>query len=119
MKLYRSCAAALIAASWVSVFPDGASAAEVRLTPGGCRSYAAWSGNLVWASDLGADREKAKADLTARDQRDPSSIFALMLENFDALWDTKARWEDVTTMLLRDCIQRQGAYGAAAEATPR
>ena len=110
MKLSRSCAAVLISAFLMSALPDSASAAEVQLTPGGCRSYAAWAGNVVWASDLGADKEKAKADLTTRDQQNPSSIFALMLENFDALWDTKAKWEEVTAMLLKDCIQRQGAY---------
>ena len=82
----------------------------IALSPAGCQSYAAWSGNLVWASDLGADKEKARDDLVQRDQKTPSSIFALMLQNLDALWNTSAGWEDVTAMLLQDCIQRRGIY---------
>ena len=82
----------------------------IQLTPNGCQTYAAWSGNLVWASDLGADKEKAKADLVARDRKTPSSIFALMLQNLDALWNTAAGWEEVTAVILQDCVKRRGAY---------
>lgn len=87
----------------------------INLTPAACRSYAAWSGNLVWASDLGADKDKAKADLVARDQKSPSSIFALMLVNLDALWGTSADWEQVTAVILQDCIKRRGIYPHARE----
>jgi hypothetical protein len=87
----------------------------INLTPAACRSYAAWSGNLVWASDLGADKEKAKADLVARDQKAPSSIFALMLTNLDALWDTSVDWEQVTAVILQDCVKRKGVYPRTRE----
>ena len=87
----------------------------INLTPAACRSYAAWSGNLVWASDLGADKAKAKADLVARDQTAPASIFALMLVNLDALWDTSAEWEQVTAVILQDCIKRRGVYPKKSE----
>jgi hypothetical protein len=64
----------------------------------------------VWASDLGADKDKARADLLARDEKSPSSIFALMLHNLDGLWTTAAGWEDVIVMVLQDCLQRRGRY---------
>ena len=82
----------------------------VTLSPRGCQIYASWSGNLVWASTLGADKEKAQADLRLRDEKTPNSIFALMLRNLDALWTTSAEWEQVTVVILQDCIMRRGVY---------
>jgi hypothetical protein len=35
-------------------------------------------------------------------------IFALMLQNLDALWDTQAQWEVVTTVVFQDCMHRHG-----------
>ena len=73
-----------------------------------------WSGNLVWASDLGAEKEKARQELIALDQKTPSSIYALMLRHLDALWTTSASWEEVTVMVLRDCMARRGTYESAS-----
>jgi hypothetical protein len=84
--------------------------ASITLSQRGCQTYASWSGNLVWARDLGADKEKARAELVALDQKSPASIFALMLRNLDVLWTTKADWESVTLVILQDCIKRRGAY---------
>jgi hypothetical protein len=84
--------------------------AEIRLTQRGCMMYSTWSGNLVWARDLGADKEKARAELIALDQKRPSSIYTLMLRELDALWSTSATWEDVTVLVLQDCISRGGRY---------
>ena len=96
----------------VLAFPPHADA--VKLSPLDCQSYAMWSGNLVWASDLGAEKEKAREELVALDQKTPSSIYALMLRQLDALWTTSASWEEVTVMVLRDCIARRGAYEPAS-----
>ena len=82
----------------------------ISLSAVGCQNYAMWSGNLVWASDLGADKEKARTDLLSRDQKAPHSIFSLILRNLDALWDTSADWEQVTVLVMQDCILRQGIY---------
>jgi hypothetical protein len=84
--------------------------ANISLTPLGCQMYATWSGNLVWASDLDADKEKAKAELVRLDQHTPSSIYALMLRNLDSLWDTNADWEQVTMVVFKDCLARHGMY---------
>ena len=84
--------------------------ANITLSQRGCQTYASWSGNIVWARDLGADKEKTRAELIVLDQKTPSSIFALMLGNLDTLWTTNAGWESVTRVLLQDCINRRGVY---------
>ena len=84
--------------------------ANITLTQRGCQTYASWSGNLVWARDLGADKEKARAELVTLDKKTPESIYALMLRNLDLLWTTTADWESVTLVLLQDCINRRGTY---------
>jgi hypothetical protein len=101
---------AAVFAALVSFAP--AAEAQVVLSPRGCQTYASWSGNLVWARDLGADKEKAKAELHLMDQKEPSSIYALMLRGFEALWSTKAGWEAVTVLILKDCVSRGGRYGS-------
>jgi hypothetical protein len=90
----------------------GVADAQITLTQRGCQTYASWSGNLVWARDLGADKEKARAELVMLDKKTPSNIYALMLRNLDSLWTTTADWESVTLVLLQDCINRRGAYEA-------
>jgi hypothetical protein len=103
---------AVLAALLVTAAPPAQ--AEVVLTPRGCQTYASWSGNLVWARDLGADKAKAKAELVQMDKKEPSSIYALMLRDFEALWTTAASWEAVTMLILKDCVSRGGRYGAAS-----
>ena len=94
-----------------ALFPSVADA-QITLTQRGCQTYASWSGNLVWSRDLGADKEKARAELVMLDKKTPSNIYALMLRNLDSLWTTTADWESVTLVLLQDCINRRGAYEA-------
>jgi hypothetical protein len=84
--------------------------ANITLSQRGCQTYASWSGNLVWARDLGADKEKARTELVMLDKKTPESIYALMLRNLDVLWTTSADWESVTLVLLQDCINRRGTY---------
>lgn len=103
----------LLAAGAIAIFatlmPRSAEA-DIQLTQRGCMMYATWSGNLVWARDIGADKDKARAELVALDQKRPSSIYALMLRELDALWATSASWEDVMAVMLQDCIKRGGRY---------
>ena len=95
-----------------AVFVPYEAQANITLSQRGCQTYASWSGNLVWARDLGADKDKARTELIALDQKTPSSIFALMLRNLDSLWTTKAGWESITRVILEDCINRRGMYEA-------
>jgi hypothetical protein len=99
-------AAATLAFAVAPVSAQGA----ITLTQRGCQTYASWSGNIVWARDLGADKEKTRLELVGLDQKTPSNIFALMLRNLDTLWTTTANWETVTLVILQDCINRRGQY---------
>jgi hypothetical protein len=92
-------------------FPRTAEA-EVVLNQRGCESYASWSGSFVWARDLGADKDKARDELMAMDKKEPASIYALMLRDFESLWSTTATWEVVTILTFQDCVSRRGRYGS-------
>lgn len=106
-----SCLTASLAAAFLSTLCfSGSAEANITLSQRGCQTYASWSGNIVWARDLGADKDKTRAELIMLDQKTPSSIFALMLGNLETLWTTTASWESVTRVLLQDCIQRRGVY---------
>ena len=112
MNVSKTFSAAALAALALMLLPDTAEA-QIALSQRGCQSYASWSGNLVWARDLGADKTKAHAELVQLDVKTPSSIYALLLRNFDSLWTTTANWEQVTIVVLQDCINRQGRYETA------
>ena len=109
MTTFKRLGAALAAAALVAVFSPRADA-TITLTQRGCQTYASWSGNLVWARDLGASKDKARAELVALDKKSPENIYALMLRNLDILWTTTADWESVTLVILQDCINRRGSY---------
>jgi hypothetical protein len=94
-----------------AAFSPGAAASEVVLSPRGCQTYASWSGNLVWARDLGASKDKAREELIVMDKKEPSSIYALMLRDLESLWATNADWEAVTLLVYQDCLKRRGRYG--------
>ena len=104
--------ASLVLMIFSALFTSGDVYAQITLSQRGCQAYATWSGNLVWARALGADKEKAHTELIELDQKNPSSIFALMLRNLDSLWTTTADWESVMRVVLQDCIDRRGIYEA-------
>ena len=107
-----SCLSAVLVLVLAAFIPRTAEA-YITLSQRGCQSYASWSGNLVWARELGADKEKARLELTALDRKTPASIYELMLRNLESLWVTSANWEQVTLVVLQDCINRRGMYESA------
>ena len=109
MKSLSSLIASAAAVLALTAVSSGAEA-NIILSQRGCQSYASWSGNIVWARDLGADKDKTKAELVQLDQKTPASIYALMLRNLESLWTTTANWEQVTLVILQDCINRRGQY---------
>jgi hypothetical protein len=113
MRFLSSAIASLAIALLLTAFFPSTAEANITLSQRGCQSYASWSGNIVWARKLGADKEKARTELIELDEKTPSSIFALMLRNFESLWTTQASWELVTRAVLEDCINRRGIYEAA------
>ena len=110
MRFSNCLSAAIVALALSSALWPSSAEAQITLTQRGCQTYASWSGNLVWARDLGADKAKAREELVALDRKTPSSIYALMLMNLETLWTTTANWESVTIALLQDCINRRGTY---------
>ena len=96
----------------VTAFLPNTAEAQIVLSQRGCQTYASWSGNLVWARDIGADKERARQELVGLDAKTPSNIYALMLRNLESLWTTSANWESVTLVILQDCINRRGMYEA-------
>src|SRR5687768_2899276 len=58
MKASR-CASLSLALLVLVVMLQSSAQATITLSQRGCQTYASWSGNLVWARDLGADKEKA------------------------------------------------------------
>ena len=110
MNPFRSLTACIGIAVLSTALVSSAAQASINLTQRGCQSYASWSGNIVWARDLGADKEKTRVELTGLDQKTPASIYALMLRNLESLWTTNANWEQVTLLILQDCINRRGQY---------
>ena len=101
-----------LAVWFVTAFLPHTAEAQIVLSQRGCQTYASWSGNLVWARDIGADKEKARQELVGLDAKTPSNIYALMLRNLESLWTTSANWESVTLVILQDCINRRGMYEA-------
>ncbi len=110
MNPIRSLTACMGAVALSAALFSPAAQASINLTQRGCQSYASWSGNIVWARDLGADKEKTRTELVGLDQKTPASIYALMLRNLEMLWTTNANWEQVTLLILQDCINRRGQY---------
>lgn len=89
------------------------SAGAVTLDRNACIAYGVWSGDIIWARDVGADREKVRESLV--EMRDSggsmSGVFTLLLRDLDALWATTVRREAVTMIVVRECIARDGRYG--------
>lgn len=96
----------LMIVAFLAVAPAGA----VTLDQRGCAAYATWSGNLVWARGLGADRDMAHAEIAALDAKEPRSVYRLLLRDFDALWSTAVGWEAVMRETFINCVSREGKY---------
>ncbi len=113
MRSFSFLTAALAVVLVLAALSPRTADAAITLSQRGCQSYASWSGNLVWARALGADKERARAELTALDRKTPSGIYELMLRNLETLWGTTANWEQVTLVVLQDCINRRGTFDVA------
>ena len=99
---------ALIAAL---LFGLPAPAAAIQLTSQGCDALAGWSFDVVWARQVGADKEKVRASLVELADRDRRGIMRLLLRDFEMLWATNAAPEIVLQIVQLDCHQRRGKYG--------
>lgn len=85
-------------------------ASAMQLTEQGCIDYAVWSGDLVWAREIGADRERTRASLVEMYEQSNSAVMALLLRDFDRLWATRSDRLIVMRAVARDCLARGGRY---------
>ena len=85
-------------------------AVAVNLDQQGCVEYAVWSRDLVWARDIGADRELTRASLAEMRAESDMPVFVLLLRDLDVLFDTRASRNDVMQAVARECIARRGKY---------
>lgn len=112
--------AAVLAALFLAillVLPPTARAAgpSVDLDQQGCLEYAIWSGDLVWAREIGADRELTRASLKEMRAESDSQVFVLLLRDLDDLWATRASRNDVMQAVAQECIARRGKYDKLIE----
>jgi hypothetical protein len=109
-RSWRPFATALMLAlscNWPSAY---AADTNIAISFRGCQAYASWCGSLVWASDVGASKERARIELVHLDEKRPFNIYALILKNLDALWETAATPEQASSTILQDCVSRRGMY---------
>jgi hypothetical protein len=86
--------------------------ASLVLSAEGCIAYASWSGDIVWAKSVGADKAKVKASLTGAQNETKHPLFVLLQRDFERLWTTQVEYPKVTTAVLTDCYNRRGIYGS-------
>lgn len=92
------------------------SAGAVTLDRNECIAYGVWSADIMWARDVGADRERVRKSLI--EMRDSggamAGVFTLLLRNLDALWNARMKRDAVMVLIVRDCMARGGRYGDGA-----
>lgn len=106
----------IIAVALLALTLTAAPAAAARLDQDGCLAYSVWSRDLIWARDVGADRDKVRESLEAmraqlRDtQPGAVALMDLLLRDLDGLWRTTVARDLVLQFVLRDCLGRRGVY---------
>ena len=84
-------------------------AAAVQLDAHACQVMAIWARDIIWAREMGADRDKVRAFIES--QRIESPIFIVLGPMFKDLWATDAEKTAVMQMIYQDCVRRRGQYG--------
>lgn len=93
----------------VLALAGGGVAVAAQLDRDGCATMAIWGRDLIWARDMGADREKVRNYLEK--SKEEGVVFKVLLPMFDALWTTKMDRVEVMNGLYRECIARRGNFG--------
>lgn len=83
----------------------------VQLDERGCASYAVWAHDVLWAREVGADKDKVRVSLVEISEAPGGEPVQLILRAFDELWATSIPRQQVLQMIYRDCVQRRGRYG--------
>jgi len=99
-----------LAMAFALILAQAMPAHAVQLDVQGCQVMAIWGRDIIWARDMGADREKVRAWVD--EQRRESPFFEVLLPLFGQIWETKAGGVEVMQYLFRDCMARRGQYGS-------
>lgn len=81
-----------------------------QLTAQGCQVMAIWGRDLVWARDMGADKEKVRAWVAANAKTEP--VLEPLASYFDHIWATTGTGVEMMQALYADCAERRGNYGS-------
>ncbi len=100
----------VIALLFIFVLAWNTIAGAVQLDEMGCMNYAVWSGDIVWAREVGADKDKVRVFLIEMADQDETGVLRLVLREFEHLWATRADRIAVGQIVLRDCFARRGRY---------
>lgn len=84
-------------------------ASPVQLTQQDCVEMAVWSRDLVWARDMGADKEKVRRYL--KDSQVETPFFTVILKTYDELWASKSDKVVVMQKTYQECFAKRGNYG--------
>ena len=87
--------------------------AAIQLDQRGCLELAIWSRDVIWARDMGADKDKVRASVEEMGRDEPSGVFVIVLRQFDALWGTEVPRRAVAQMQYDECARLRGQYGDA------
>lgn len=82
----------------------------IQLDQQGCREYAIWSQDIVWARTVGAPKEKVLENVREHRRDTDQASLVLVLRHFEMLWSTGMPWHLVGGLAYRECIERRGKY---------
>lgn len=79
-----------------------------QLRQGDCDALALWAADMIWARDMGADKEKIRVYFEKR----KDVHFLVLLRKFDQLWDIREQtWEEIAESIQNECYGKRGDYG--------
>ena len=76
-----------------------------------CMNLAIWSRDIIWARDVGADKELVRGSLVEMNKTDPHPVMDLLLRQFEHLWNTRVPRTVVMQMQYQECALLRGDYG--------
>lgn len=81
-----------------------------QLSERSCANLAVISSEVVWAREVGADKELVRLSITDMSNDVQSAVVTIVLKTFENLWATSTNWRDVAQIVMQDCYMRRGFY---------
>ena len=106
----RKVVAVVTLAVLVLTFWAGRASAQ-QLDQEGCITLAVWSRDIIWAREVGANKELVRGSLVEMNKTDPHPVMVLLLRQFEHLWNTRVPRMIVMEMQYQECARLRGDYG--------